>query len=666
MLNQSHLEFAGNDNCGAECEATLRRRLKLRTVSPTRARASAQLASVCRSEAVLGAVDSTLRTRSPWCSRLRSRATSFSMSASPNAPAQPPPVAGSLSCWYKRKVVDDFRRSATNEGGFVRECQQFVSALTHPQPFRRCRPGDSETMSFAGPPTGKQLNNNEVVMNSRTFEWDAFLSHSRCDKDCVRDIAARLADDGIRVWFDEWTIQPGENIPAAIEDGLQRSRLVLLFVSRDALESDWVSLERQTATFRDPLNKAQRFIPIKLDEAMPPDTLRSFRHIDWESDDSYEEIRNACAGGEARIAEVTYHNVFTPGAPPTNPKLLVGRDETAQELIDYLKSPGIHPIVIGPRGIGKTSLVRAAIRSVQQPNISVLEANTVGSFDQLCKQICEDLHVDTEDAQFTPASFLRTLQSARQHAVVSIDELDDLPDDCDITEKLAKFAKAASNQSENMQQKFVFSGISNDAHNLFGGHLSSLRNHPVIYLDRIKVGDIKTFLNVACETLGVRLPNVVVNEIASDADGFPYYVHQVGFHTLACFDRDTRASEVTRSHFEEGKRRASDSAFSHYLLRYKRTIYRLGDVERSILRTLVLSKRRNNDYDELESSVVTDRKTTVAKVKASFRRLREDGYITYRKSDRTVAIAAPLLKPFLRIKLKLKQESDRTAQKRLF
>ena len=51
------------------------------------------------------------------------------------------------------------------------------------------------------------------MQDKEVFKWDVFLSHSSDDKNIVRDIANRLKDDGVRVWFDEWEIQPGDSIP---------------------------------------------------------------------------------------------------------------------------------------------------------------------------------------------------------------------------------------------------------------------------------------------------------------------------------------------------------------------------------------------------------------------------------------------------------------------
>ena len=54
----------------------------------------------------------------------------------------------------------------------------------------------------------------------KDFEYDVFLSHASANKQAVRELAKRLKGDGLRVWLDEWVIQPGDSIPLAIEQGL--------------------------------------------------------------------------------------------------------------------------------------------------------------------------------------------------------------------------------------------------------------------------------------------------------------------------------------------------------------------------------------------------------------------------------------------------------------
>ena len=101
---------------------------------------------------------------------------------------------------------------------------------------------------------------------SNEFPCDAFLSYSAKDQAVVRPLAERLRQDGLKVWFDEWVLKPGDSIPAKIEDGLEHSRVLVLCMSANAFGSNWAQLEAGTFRFRDPLNKERRFIPLRLDD----------------------------------------------------------------------------------------------------------------------------------------------------------------------------------------------------------------------------------------------------------------------------------------------------------------------------------------------------------------------------------------------------------------
>ena len=99
------------------------------------------------------------------------------------------------------------------------------------------------------------------------FAFDVFLNHSSGDKAIVRPLAEQLRADGVKVWFDEWVLKPGDSIPAKIEEGLEHSRVLVLCMSANAFGSDWAQLESGTFRFRDPLNKERRFLPLRLDGA---------------------------------------------------------------------------------------------------------------------------------------------------------------------------------------------------------------------------------------------------------------------------------------------------------------------------------------------------------------------------------------------------------------
>ena len=108
------------------------------------------------------------------------------------------------------------------------------------------------------------------------FPYDVFLSHSAKDKTAVRPLAERLRADGVKVWFDEWALKPGDSLSpgerarvraSQIEEGLEQLRVLVLCISASAFGSDWAQLESGTFRFRDPLNKERRFLPLRLDGA---------------------------------------------------------------------------------------------------------------------------------------------------------------------------------------------------------------------------------------------------------------------------------------------------------------------------------------------------------------------------------------------------------------
>lgn len=129
-----------------------------------------------------------------------------------------------------------------------------------------------------------------------SFTYDVFLSHNSRDKPQVRKLAKRLKKAGLRVWFDEWVIKPGDDIYLAIERGLESARVQVLCLSPAALGSEWVTLERSTVLFRDPTNTGRRFVPLLLADCTLPDTLRRYKYVDFrqETPTAFDELLAAC------------------------------------------------------------------------------------------------------------------------------------------------------------------------------------------------------------------------------------------------------------------------------------------------------------------------------------------------------------------------------------
>lgn len=108
-----------------------------------------------------------------------------------------------------------------------------------------------------------------------------FLSYTHKDKEIIDVIAQKLSvvfgQDAI--FFDAWSIQPGDSIVGKMEDGLRAFKFFFFFVSKNSLSSSIVKLEWQNALLKATKGEA-RLIPVKLDDCLMPQVLLQTLYID--------------------------------------------------------------------------------------------------------------------------------------------------------------------------------------------------------------------------------------------------------------------------------------------------------------------------------------------------------------------------------------------------
>lgn len=133
-----------------------------------------------------------------------------------------------------------------------------------------------------------------------------FLSHNHNDKPLVEAVALRLAAifGQDQVFYDSWSIRPGDGIIDQMNKGLEAPEFVFFFVSVNSLNSGMVKLEWQNALYAASKGKT-RIIPVRVDGTAMPPILMQTLYIDMHT-----------IGLEAAIAQivsVTQGNAsFTP------------------------------------------------------------------------------------------------------------------------------------------------------------------------------------------------------------------------------------------------------------------------------------------------------------------------------------------------------------------
>jgi hypothetical protein len=78
------------------------------------------------------------------------------------------------------------------------------------------------------------------VKSTSDVSWDVFICHASEDKEpFVRRLAERLRAEGLKVWYDEFTLTMGDSLRRSIDSGLVSSGYGLVVLSHHSLTKDW-------------------------------------------------------------------------------------------------------------------------------------------------------------------------------------------------------------------------------------------------------------------------------------------------------------------------------------------------------------------------------------------------------------------------------------------
>lgn len=74
--------------------------------------------------------------------------------------------------------------------------------------------------------------------------YDVFISHASEDKETiVRSLVSELVNQGLKVWYDEFTLRIGDSLRQKIDKGLARSRVGLVVLSPFFIAKGWTNYE---------------------------------------------------------------------------------------------------------------------------------------------------------------------------------------------------------------------------------------------------------------------------------------------------------------------------------------------------------------------------------------------------------------------------------------
>ncbi len=110
-----------------------------------------------------------------------------------------------------------------------------------------------------------------------TTKRRVFISYSHDDSVWARKFAQILSNHGVDVWFDDFVVQPGENLREAIESGLRESDIVVALI--DSKSSNRPALFFELGAAIGLGKRVVAIVPKDFDSSDLPQSIRLRRYL---------------------------------------------------------------------------------------------------------------------------------------------------------------------------------------------------------------------------------------------------------------------------------------------------------------------------------------------------------------------------------------------------
>jgi tetratricopeptide (TPR) repeat protein len=187
-----------------------------------------------------------------------------------------------------------------------------------------------------------------------------FLSHSSAQKYIVEKIADKLGRD--RVVYDKYTFETGMDTLDEIVKHLNNTDLFVVFLSEEALNSNWVKTELAQANRLSLLNSIKQFLPIIIDKSIDHNDPRI---PEWIRKRTLRQIFEPFL--IKKKIEQTYRDVLIDSNPLIKSKeeLFVGRNDIMEEFeSQVLTTSTTRPVSFicsGIEGVGRRTFMKKAL-----------------------------------------------------------------------------------------------------------------------------------------------------------------------------------------------------------------------------------------------------------------------------------------------------------------
>ena len=251
------------------------------------------------------------------------------------------------------------------------------------------------------------------------------------------------------------------------------------------------------------------------------------------------------------FAQERLDKAFTPHRPIDLPEFFAGRLSLLYRANDAANTSGLHIVLFGERGTGKTSIAHVLAHRLQEPERQdgrraiFVSCNSSDTYSSIWRRVFQEILLAQRQLGFVqhaaatvvgrfdldagindPNDVRLFVRSLPNPSVIFIDEFDRVASHSDARRLTADTIKLFADT--NVESTIVLVGVAESIEELITEHQSIGRNIAQIQVEPMTVEELSEIIQKGFERAGLACEKGLERRIAHLSQGYPHYTHLLG------------------------------------------------------------------------------------------------------------------------------------------